>query len=330
MSSKEQKTPEGQAPEEIIMDQHEEIEAVEPEASAEQVDPRDEKIANLEAQLAEAQTRERDGILRVKAEMENLRRRTELDIEKAHKFALEKFINELLPVIDSLDRALEVADKANPDMSAMVEGIELTLKSMLDVVRKFGVEVIAETNVPLDPNVHQAIAMVESDDVAPGNVLGIMQKGYTLNGRTIRAAMVTVAKAKLNFCFRNKSRSSMRMPGRFTPPHSRAAVLQENFTCLIILSCTSRISISYSPIRTRVPATGISSSASRMTPLTVRASSSGRCQLKALLISRTLAVPSIITDPSFCGVTSSASVGDIDVVKSPTISSRISSTVTSP
>lgn len=145
MSSKEQKTPEGQAPEEIIMDQHEEIEAVEPEASAEQVDPRDEKIANLEAQLAEAQTRERDGILRVKAEMENLRRRTELDIEKAHKFALEKFINELLPVIDSLDRALEVADKANPDMSAMVEGIELTLKSMLDVVRKFGVEVIAET-----------------------------------------------------------------------------------------------------------------------------------------------------------------------------------------
>ncbi len=70
------------------------------------------------------------------------------------------------------------------------------VKSMLDVVRKFGVEVIAETNVPLDPNVHQAIAMVESDDVAPGNVLGIMQKGYTLNGRTIRAAMVTVAKAK--------------------------------------------------------------------------------------------------------------------------------------
>ncbi|EEH5884862.1 nucleotide exchange factor GrpE, partial [Salmonella enterica subsp. enterica serovar 4,[5],12:i:-] len=152
MSSKEQKTPEGQAPEEIIMDQHEEVEAVEPNDSAEQVDPRDEKIANLEVQLAEAQTRERDTVLRIKAEMENLRRRTEQDIEKAHKFALEKFVNELLPVIDSLDRALEVADKANPDMAAMVEGIELTLKSMLDVVRKFGVEVIAETNVPLDPN----------------------------------------------------------------------------------------------------------------------------------------------------------------------------------
>ena len=196
MSSKEQKTPEGQAPEEIIMDQHEEVEAVESDASAEQVDPRDEKIANLEAQLAEAETRERDSVLRIKAEMENLRRRTELDVEKAHKFALEKFVNELLPVLDSLDHALEVADKDNDAMAAMVEGIELTRKSMLDVVAKFGVQVVADIDVPMDPNVHQAIAMVESDDVAAGNVLMVMQKGYTLNGRTIRAAMVSVAKAK--------------------------------------------------------------------------------------------------------------------------------------
>ena len=196
MSSKEQKTPEGQAPEEIIMDQHEEVEAVESDASAEQVDPRDEKIANLEAQLAEAETRERDSVLRIKAEMENLRRRTELDVEKAHKFALEKFVNELLPVLDSLDRALEVADKDNDAMAPMIEGIELTRKSMLDVVAKFGVQVVADIDVPMDPNVHQAIAMVESDDVAAGNVLMVMQKGYTLNGRTIRAAMVSVAKAK--------------------------------------------------------------------------------------------------------------------------------------
>ena len=196
MSSKEQKTPEGQAPEEIIMDQHEEVEAVESDASAEQVDPRDEKIANLEAQLVEAQNRERDSVLRIKAEMENLRRRTELDVEKAHKFALEKFVNELLPVLDSLDRALEVADKDNDAMAAMVEGIELTRKSMLDVVAKFGVQVVADIDVPMDPNVHQAIAMVESDEVAAGNVLMVMQKGYTLNGRTIRAAMVSVAKAK--------------------------------------------------------------------------------------------------------------------------------------
>ncbi|MCL6744457.1 MULTISPECIES: nucleotide exchange factor GrpE [Enterobacteriaceae] len=197
MSSKEQKTPDGQAPEEIIMEQHDEVEAVvESDDSAGQVDPRDEKIANLEAQLAEAESRERETVLRVKAEMENLRRRTEQDIEKAHKFALEKFVNELLPVIDSLDRALEVADKNNAEMAPMVEGIELTLKNMLDVVKKFGVEVIAETDVPLDPNVHQAIAMVESEEIAAGKVLGVMQKGYTLNGRTIRAAMVTVAKAK--------------------------------------------------------------------------------------------------------------------------------------
>ena len=196
MSSKEQKTPEGQAPEEIIREHQDEVEAVESDASAGQVDPRDETIANLESQLAEAETRERDSLLRAKAEMENLRRRTEQDVEKAHKFALEKFVNDLLPVIDSLDRALEVADKTNPDMAPMVEGIELTLKSMLDVVRKYGVEVVGDINVPMDPNVHQAIAMVESDEIAPGNVLMVMQKGYTLNGRTIRAAMVSVAKAK--------------------------------------------------------------------------------------------------------------------------------------
>lgn len=196
MSSKERKTPEGQAPEEIIREQQDDVEAVEPLDAAEQVDPRDETIANLEAQLAEAETRERDSLLRAKAEMENLRRRTEQDVEKAHKFALEKFVNDLLPVIDSLDRALEVADKNNAEMAPMVEGIELTLKSMLDVVRKYGVEVVGDINVPMDPNVHQAIAMVESDEVAPGNVLMVMQKGYTLNGRTIRAAMVSVAKAK--------------------------------------------------------------------------------------------------------------------------------------
>ena len=195
MSSKEQKTPDGQAPDEVIMEQQEAAE-VETAETTEQVDPRDEQIANLQAQLAEVQQRERDAVLRSKAEVDNMRRRTEQDVEKAHKFALEKFVNELLPVIDSLDRALEVADKANPEMTAMVEGIELTLKSMLDVVRKFGVEVVADTNVPLDPNVHQAIAMVEPEDVAPGNVLMVMQKGYTLNGRTIRAAMVSVAKAK--------------------------------------------------------------------------------------------------------------------------------------
>ena len=240
-------------------------------------------------------------ILRIKAEMENLRRRTEQDVEKAHKFALEKFVNELLPVIDSLDRALEVADKANPDNAAMIEGIELTLKSMLDVVRKFGVEVIADTDVPLDPNVHQAIAMVESEDVEAGKSAG-------------RDAERVYPERPYHPCCdgnRGESESVICRPvvpgGGFALPGlqlysailSRSGLTGRTFTCLIILSCTSRISISYCSMRTRVPAAGISSSASRIIPFMVRASSSGRCQLKALLSSRMFALPSISTEPSF-------------------------------
>jgi molecular chaperone GrpE len=193
MSSKEQKIPDEQVSDEMVTEHHDDIEAVDGVNTADQ---HDDQIATLQAQLAEVEQRERDSVLRTKAEMENLRRRTELDIEKAHKFALDKFVNELLPVIDSLDRALEVADKSNADIAPMVEGIDLTQKSMIDVLRKFGVEVVGETNVPFNPDVHQAIAMVESDDVAPNHVLMVMQKGYTLNGRTLRAAMVSVAKAK--------------------------------------------------------------------------------------------------------------------------------------
>lgn len=192
MSSKEQKKPDEQVSDEMVTEHHDDIEAAGGVNTEEQ---RDDQIATLQAQLAEVEQRERDTVLRSKAEMENLRRRTELDIEKAHKFALDKFVNELLPVLDSLDRALEVADKNNPDIAPMIEGIELTQKSMLDVLRKFGVEVVGATNVPFNPDVHQAIAMVESNDVAPNHVLMVMQKGYTLNGRTLRAAMVSVAKA---------------------------------------------------------------------------------------------------------------------------------------
>jgi molecular chaperone GrpE len=117
-------------------------------------------------------------------------------VEKAHKFALEKFANELLPVIDSLERALEVADKENTELASMIEGIELTLKSLLGAVRKYGVEVVGETNVPFNPDVHQAMSMIESEDMAPNHVLMVMQRGYTLNGRLLRPAMVAVTKAK--------------------------------------------------------------------------------------------------------------------------------------
>ncbi|MEG1350217.1 MAG: nucleotide exchange factor GrpE [Hafnia sp.] len=164
--------------------------------AADVVDVRDERIAELEAQLQEAAQRERDSVMRARAEADNIRRRAEQDVEKAHKFALEKFSNELLPVIDSLERALDLADKSNPDLAAMIEGIELTLKSMLDAVRKFGVEQVGEVNVPFNPEVHQAMTMMESDQHEPNQVMMVMQKGYTLNGRLIRPAMVAVSKAK--------------------------------------------------------------------------------------------------------------------------------------
>ncbi|MBB1241698.1 nucleotide exchange factor GrpE, partial [Klebsiella pneumoniae] len=128
------------------------------------VDLRDARIAELEAQLAEAQQHERDSLLRAKAEAENIRRRAELDVEKAHKFALEKFSGDLLPVIDNLERALDLADKNNPELAAMIEGIELTLKSLLDVVRKYGIEIVGDVNVPFNPEVHQAMSMMESTD----------------------------------------------------------------------------------------------------------------------------------------------------------------------
>ncbi|GAA0490419.1 MULTISPECIES: nucleotide exchange factor GrpE [Tatumella] len=190
MSSKEQNTPNEHFSEE---------QSAEQQATAENAgtaDPRDERIAQLEAELATLSTGVRDAQLRAQAEVENIRRRTELDVEKAHKFALEKFSNELLPVIDSLERALQVADKSNPELASMIEGIELTLKSLLDAVRKFGVEVVGETHVPFNPDVHQAMSMVESEDVAPNHVLMVMQNGYTLNGRLLRPAMVAVSKAK--------------------------------------------------------------------------------------------------------------------------------------
>ncbi|MBK0033926.1 nucleotide exchange factor GrpE [Erwinia sp. S43] len=192
MSSKEQNTPNEQVSDEI------EIEQAKNQATeaADGVDPRDERIAQLEAQLAESLGGVRDAQLRAQAEIENIRRRAEMDVEKAHKFALEKFANELLPVIDSLERALEVADKTNPELAAMIEGIDLTMKSLLNAVGKFGVEVVGDTNVPFNPDVHQAMSMMESEDVAPNHVMMVMQRGYTLNGRLLRPAMVAVAKAK--------------------------------------------------------------------------------------------------------------------------------------
>ena len=166
---------------------------VDSEVTAEQA-----RIAELEAQLETAiqkAAEERERALRTAAEMENLRRRTELDVEKAHKFALEKFANELLPVLDNLEPAIELADKENEALKPMIEGVELTLKSMQSGVAKFGLVALDPINQPFDPNAHQAMSMVPSADVAPNTVIAVMQKGYDLNGRVIRPAMVMIAKA---------------------------------------------------------------------------------------------------------------------------------------
>lgn len=155
-------------------------------------------VAELEQKLeqaTQAASDERDRALRAVAEMENIRRRSAIDVEKAHKFALEKFASELLPVLDNLERTLQLADKENDAMKTLVEGVELTLKSMVNSVSKFGIEAIDPQGQLFDPNQHQAMSMVENADVPANTVLAVMQKGYQLHGRVIRPAMVMVSKA---------------------------------------------------------------------------------------------------------------------------------------
>lgn len=169
----------------------------EPALEAELLPADDAYVADLEQQLVAANERaqsEKDQALRALAEMENLRRRAAQDVEKAQKFALEKFAGDLLPVIDSLERALEHTDKENEAFKAVYEGVELTLKSMLNTIEKFGVLQINPQGTPFDPNKHEAMSMVESKDVAPNSVVAVMMKGYELNGRVLRPAMVMVAK----------------------------------------------------------------------------------------------------------------------------------------
>ncbi len=165
----------------------------------ETVDMRDAHIMELEAQLLEAKHNEndtRDSLLRAKAEIENIRRRTELDIEKNHKFALEKFSCDLLPVLDNLERALELFDKNNSTLTSMIEGIELTLKSLQDVLYKYGIKIVSDIDVPFNPDIHQAMSLIETDSHQPNYVIMVMQKGYILNGRLLRPAMVSVSKTK--------------------------------------------------------------------------------------------------------------------------------------
>ncbi len=151
----------------------------------------DTDVAKLAAELADA----KDQVLRAQADVQNARRRAEKDVENARKFALEKFSGDLLPVVDNLERALESIDTEDDTLKPITEGVELTLKSFTDVLTKFSVEQINPVGEPFDPQVHEAVGMVPNPDVEPNTVLHVVQKGYTLNGRVIRAAMVMVAKA---------------------------------------------------------------------------------------------------------------------------------------
>ena len=132
--------------------------------------------------------------MRAQADAINVQRRAEQDVEKARKFALERFVNELLPVVDNMERALE-ASGDDEAAKAITEGVELTLKTLVDVLHKNGVETLDPMGEPFDPQVAQAMSMVENPDVEPNTVIAVMQKGYRLNGRLVRPAMVMVSKA---------------------------------------------------------------------------------------------------------------------------------------
>ncbi len=160
----------------------------EPEATADNEKTAEEKIAELEAALEEAKSQ----VLYVKAEGENIRRRSFEDIDKARKFALEKFSSELLAVKDSLDAALAVESAT---VESYKDGVELTAKQLLSVFEKFNIAELNPVEEKFDPNMHQAISTIESD-AEPNTIVSVLQKGYTLNDRVLRPALVVVSKAK--------------------------------------------------------------------------------------------------------------------------------------
>ena len=152
-------------------------------------------LEEMVSQMQEDVLAARDASLRAQADAQNVKRRAEQDVEKARKFALERFASDLLPVVDNLERSMEAASGGDEVSKSIAEGVELTLKSLLDVMKKYNIEVVDPASEPFDPKLHQAMSMVENPDVEPNTVIAVMQKGYTLNGRLIRPAMVMVSKA---------------------------------------------------------------------------------------------------------------------------------------
>ncbi len=171
------------------------------QADTVKVDPVAAQIAALEAEVAAAKQAlhdQKEGALRALAEGENAKRRAEAEIDKARKFALEKFAGDLLPVIDSLDQAVRYADPNNEALKPVLEGLELTQKTFNDTVTKHGLVVLDPQGQPFNPEQHQAMSMQESAEVEPNTVLAVVQKGYEINGRLLRPAMVMVSQAPAN------------------------------------------------------------------------------------------------------------------------------------
>jgi molecular chaperone GrpE len=186
-------------------DTADENEAVLPEDStaAEQDTGTDElpDHAELAALLEDARGKADDHwgqVVRLQADMENLRKRSERDLANAHKFALERFANELLPVKDSLEMGLAAFDLEGADSNKLREGVALTLQMLTSAMDKAAISEVNPQGEPFDPDFHQAMSMQERDDVEPNSVVTVVQKGYTLNGRLIRPAMVIVSKAPVS------------------------------------------------------------------------------------------------------------------------------------
>jgi molecular chaperone GrpE len=181
--SEEQKAQE-QAQEEILEQNAEQEAPVEDVAET-----ADDALAAAKEEVAAV----KDQMLRVQAEMQNVRRRAELDVEKAHKFAVEKFANEMVTVVDNLERGLAAAPEEEAT-KAIRDGMAMTLDGLINGLARFKVEQVNPEGETFNPELHQAMSMVENPDLAPNTVIAVMQKGYTLNGRLLRPAMVMVSK----------------------------------------------------------------------------------------------------------------------------------------
>ena len=194
---------ENQNGENTIMENHDETLVPLEQEVSEYADKKEETAGSEGDSITQAQALEEqkkiaaenlEKVLRVQAELENLRKRTSRDIENAHKYALEKFLGELLPVMDSMELGLSATSESTGDIDSLKEGMELTHKMFASLLEKYGVNVIDPAGEKFNPELHEAVSMLQQDGATPGHVISVMQKGYELNGRLIRPAMVVVGK----------------------------------------------------------------------------------------------------------------------------------------